>query len=202
MVFFNGSLILNSNEHKSTFEIYQSKKSKTKLIKLTTFDIQLIGGHFMTNKVSKIRDLKTKENNEVNSSDEIVEDIEKINQQRIEELKNMMSDERRKEVVNKIDQFLVKENLDIYEAMLAFSDLFGSLFSSVITNEQDDNENEATIYRINSVRQKIVECLNNRESGQSLAEDTVALLSLVNEGVIVGLKQDLVIAEKQANEVR
>ena len=137
----------------------------------------------MAKKIDNIRQLKE----EINVPQEPTEQAN--------EYVSLLSPEKRQEVVEKIDLFLTDNNLQFYEALLGFTDLFNTIFINALNdNIKDEDEIKASDERINDLRVKFTEILNDRKTN-FIAEDMIVLMSLLTEAVIISVGDELSRAE-------
>lgn len=98
--------------------------------------------------------------------------------------------ERRQEVAGIIDECLRDSGLEFYEAVLGMCDFTSTILTIELSKALgNQEERQASQDRVNAIREPIVDALNERR-GRFLAEDMVAIISMLVESVMIGIKRE------------
>lgn len=123
----------------------------------------------------------------IDSIEEVKKDvIQSKNIESTEKVVEILLPEKRQVVVDKIDKFLLENDMGLEEAMLGFTDTFNSFFVNSLKNLGTDEEKKESSERVNKIRGEIAKILNN-ETSSYLAEDMLAMCSIISEGIILAL---------------
>lgn len=97
---------------------------------------------------------------------------------------------RRQEVAGIIDECLQDSGLEFYEAVLGMCDFVSTILtielSKTLGTQEERKESQD---RVNAIREPIVDILNEKR-GRYLAEDMVALISMLVESVMIGIRRE------------
>ena len=96
----------------------------------------------------------------------------------------------RQDVATKIDAALGSLGLNFYEVLLGICDFTTTILTLELSKILETQENkEASSERVNNIRDQICDVLNKREA-KFLAEEMVAVISILVESIIIGLKRE------------
>ena len=102
----------------------------------------------------------------------------------------VLSINRRQDVAAEIDKALQTTDLNFYEAILGMCDFTSTILTMELSRILETPEaRQASQDRVNEIRGEIVDILNKRKA-QFLAEDMIAVISILVESVIIGIKRE------------